>query len=289
MDGDYRVGRDTLNNGEMKFVLPRGCRRATDGTVFIPRGEKHLTDILDKYMDQLPNQLVWSPRTLSDTDWVELKEIFGKRDCVIVGKGPSLNYLTAEDIPEGATVIAINEAIRKVEDLGLADHQLCMLQQDASLKDTCRPMNDSTIVLSSTNCASWYSTHPRMYMFNNHEMAQHTMSGVKAIKLAMLAGAEHIHILCFDGAMGGSFDYADCVGYDPGIWGKRERFKAHGPRLRSIVGGHPHTFRLPIDPSQPSLDSTPPLPDSPQEHHVSDDAPHSEHCTGTTDPPSETV
>ena len=288
MEGDYFIGKGKLNNGDLGFELPRGCRRLADGTVALPRQDKRLMDILNEHMDQLPNQLVWSPRTLSEEDWDSLKAIFKGRDCVIIAKGSSLNHLTAADIPAGAIVIAINEAIRKVETLELPSSQLCMLQQDASLKDSCRPIDDSTIILSSTNCAGWYSTHPRMFIFNNHEMVPHTMSVLKAGKLAMLSGAQHIYLLCFDAIMNGDLGYADCVGYDPGVWGSPKRFKDHGNRLKALLGKHPHTFKLPIALAESSSCSSEQLPDNPPEHHVSDDVQHPEHCTDKITSPSET-
>lgn len=149
----------------------------------------------------------------------------------IIGKGKSLQYLNRNHISGGA-IIAINQAIAKVEKVGFNNLVLSM-QKDGGIHKVCDhyvgvnvchckkesefpcphgmvlPTNKDTILLTCENCSSeCYESYPTRLTFNTDQLGLNwdTPSVLCAIELAKQMGAFKINLLCFDSFTQNDFD-----------------------------------------------------------------------------------
>jgi glycosyltransferase involved in cell wall biosynthesis len=136
------------------------------------------------------------------------------QDIYIIGKGPSLKYLTKEMIGEGV-VITLNDAIAKIEELDIPNDVYAM-EKDGYYKDNkpCFDTHDCSIhsimpkksallvhKWESLNCMPDYT--PR-YIFDNEELGLNPQnpSMLSAIMIGSLMGCKKFHFVSFDAFQG---------------------------------------------------------------------------------------
>lgn len=199
-------------------------RQNSDGTVALVRRNKQAEAWLDQNAEKL-GPLKWRPKMRAPLPLEGVKLAFEGQHVWIVGKGPSLDYLTKRHFGEGP-VVALNEAIHKVESLNL-DNVTFALQQDAGLRATCRPKYSTLFV--STAAMNFYADYNFMIPFKNADLDLEPsgLSVSAALRITKRLGATGVTLLCFDGAMGEDMKYASCVGYGSEAGGPPSRFLTH--------------------------------------------------------------
>jgi hypothetical protein len=217
-----------------------------DGSYWLARPNQKAEQFLDKNCIRVPGTLRWMPRFTSNNRFEELKQYFSKQKCYIVGKGPSLDHLSAEHFQDGP-VIALNEAIFKVEALGLKN-KTYGLQQDAKLRASCLPKHSPILV--SMKAANYYARAENVYIFQNIELGlnPNALSVSAAICLAKQLGAVALELLCFDACVNRELTYAKCIPYDSTWGGAPKRFLTHRAKIVKRAQGTPITWTIPRAP-----------------------------------------
>jgi len=139
----------------------------------------------------------------------------------IIGKGPSLQYLTADDIGDGP-VVTINQSILDVENLGLKN-KIYSMQKDGGNKrvkssdnlnpncperhngcgDSCGGMNrpkHATLIVHNLESLYCFDDYSPRYVFElaDFGLTQNTCSFVIAIKMGQLFGCTSFNFISFD-------------------------------------------------------------------------------------------
>lgn len=164
----------------------------------------------------------------------------------IVGKGPSLQYLTAEHFGNGP-VIAINTAVAIVQSLHLPN-PLYLLEKDGLLGNFIKLREDVIAILQlgegfSENC---FSEHPRRVLVDPvAEMGflDTEMSARIAIRIALAMGCKQINFMCCDSITTEEYHYLDIDGeVKAGYAGAYKRVRA---LILKEVAEIPHKFIIP--------------------------------------------
>jgi hypothetical protein len=120
----------------------------------------------------------------------------------IVGKGPSLKYLTGEHFGPGP-VLALNDAIIAVEWLGLSN-PLYSLQKDGNPHHMTRPGDDVTLILQSTPgySSAWFPEHPQRLLVDPRAELHFADDSVMSIRMGAailrLMGCEQMVFISCD-------------------------------------------------------------------------------------------
>lgn len=155
--------------------------------------------------------------------------------CYIVGKGPSLDRLKASAfVWPDAPVIAINEAITKVEWLELPN-PVYSLQQDGNPACMRRPKRSPLIL--GPRSKDWFPEHPRRIYFEPEALGirADAFTAESAIAIADLFNVERLIMIAFDACVDGNLGYAGTIGslhYDQK---NRWRFKEHCNRMKALA------------------------------------------------------
>jgi hypothetical protein len=197
----------------------------------------------------------------------ELKDKHKGQTCWIVGKGPSLQYLTGEYIGPGP-VIAINQAVMKVQELKLSNliysqqkdgcHPVVndgkggylkpdIIPHDKCLLDMVVPKNGIPLIVGeaeSKYCMEKYS--PR-YIFDTEKdfgVTWDTFSVIVAIKFGQLMGCDKFNFVSCDNCVNGN-----ATTYVPG--GKavaHNNYFAQSDRLKTYleINNIKHKFITPL-------------------------------------------
>ncbi len=140
----------------------------------------------------------------------------------IVGRGPSLLRLTANDFPRGP-VITINLAILEVRKLGLTN-PIYTMQKDGCIphrsqyvpRKICRcpdparmvpPIMPETVILSAAESSKCFRKYPNRIVVDvakEYGIPWWSMSALVAVRMANRWGATEIRLLAFDAAHGDS-------------------------------------------------------------------------------------
>lgn len=221
-------------------------RQNSDGTVALVRRNARAEAWLDQNADKI-GPLKWRPKMRSQIPIEQVKPAFDGQHVWIVGKGPSLDYLTRRYFGEGP-VIGLNEAIHKVESLAL-DNVTFGLQQDTGLRNTCLPTRGSSLFVS-TRSMNFYADYSFLIPFKNEDLGLEPsgLSVSAALRIAKRLGATGVTLLCFDGAMGEDMKYASCVGYGSEAGGPPSRFLTHKAIIEANAQGLPLTWIRPSPP-----------------------------------------
>lgn len=156
----------------------------------------------------------------------DLRNRYHGQTAWIVGKGPSLEYLTAAHFGDGV-VIALNQAIRVVEDLELTNeiyslqkdgcgitgpHEAC--QQRDGFDWMIRPRSAILIVQDtdgySKHCLADYA--PKVFINPIRDLGfqyKQTMAIRMAVALAKRMGCRRVMLLCCDSLVNGNLDTFD--------------------------------------------------------------------------------
>lgn len=215
-------------------------RRSSDGSYYLIRRDRRLEDELDQTHTRVIGERKWYPRYETRS----IQEVFDicKGQVVnIVGKGPSLDNLTNEDLGLRPT-FALNEAIHVVSEL---TSRVFCVTQDGALRDTCRPKFGGLIC--NLRVASWYAGYRFLYVVQplNFGKSQSCLSASLALMLAERGGAEGANMLCFDGCVNGNFQYAKAIGHPSSLGGRPSRFSNHRAEIESATK-LPLNWTLPV-------------------------------------------
>ncbi len=167
----------------------------------------------------------------------------------IVGKGPSLDTIETSMAPfemEGGVVFALNEAIHKIEALGMDlefGTPLYCVQQDSELEAACTPTHPDTVHFMN----DWQTTPitqggkirvsisqwaPNAVLYRYPE---YHLSAVVALDILALMGVQDVTLVCFDGLQkDGPLTYAQCIAPRPSIH-KIDGVGQHANNGRTII------------------------------------------------------
>ncbi len=289
-------GPDTMpqvHDPFLEFRPINGLRFPADGTIQMLRNNKQLERRLTQDFEKIPGQLKWRPKISEQFDVTHLTNAHKDQQCYIVGKGPSLDDLTAEDFedPE-APVMAINEAYLKVDSLPISN-PVYLIQHDSAVD--VKPIR-ATLILQRELENKYPTCAGRRFLFTqNHTEVSMNLTVLHAMRIATrIMGCNELELLCFDGCVNGDTRYAKIVGYVPkptpqgspeeGYAG--ERFLKHRP----IIEAHadvPITFRLPQS-GVASSDKPQPLRDNLAEHREHVQASRQDAYKASSDSPLKT-
>ncbi len=220
-------------------------RTHLDGSLWLSRGHKKTENYLDKMYCRVGNELRWMPK-IADTRMPKLEDKYPDKIIYIVGKGPSLDNLTKEMIPEDAIVMALNESIHKVESLNLPNITY-VVQQDVGLKETCLPKKAA--LLLSFRCRGFYSEYPNRYLYHavNFQLNYSALSVLVGIQISKYMGINKFVFCCFDACVTKDTGYAKAIGYEPTRGGDPKRFIGHRNRILKQCGNHELTWLVPVE------------------------------------------
>jgi hypothetical protein len=133
----------------------------------------------------------------------EFLEMFKGKEVFVVGKGPSLEFVSSDIFLPVSPVICLNDAIVAIERLNIPN-QLFSLQKDGYVMDMVEPASNTVLILQSTPGYSgeWFPNHPKRILVDpltdlgfEHEEAT---SAEMAIRFACMLGCSHIHLISCD-------------------------------------------------------------------------------------------
>lgn len=220
--------------------------RETKGRYFwVPR--PNMTEEIES-LDDNPKLIRINPRELC---WVDLKEANRLEEyknkhegqpALIVGKGPSLDKLTKQMIPEECIIFACNDASLKITAMDLPNPvygcQIDKTQLDVQNQDGVIPVTDPV-------CLEFYENNPKtIVMHHGHYPKVIPVCGTIAGTVAVYMGCSPIVLIAFDGAYGGDCEYAKVIGYSAQRGGAIGRFKGHKKRIEAPLHSvnHKHVF-----------------------------------------------
>ena len=249
---DYKERvKDSIMDGVPAQINNQRITVHGDGSFTIPRRNREAEAYLDKHFRRVPGERRWFKQAHTGLDMEELRPIFEGKKCYIIGKGPSLDSITAGAFDEPtAPIIAINESIHTIEKLGLPNPTFA-LQQDMGLRDTCKPSRGKLLV--STHAQHWYAEFLNKYVYDYKELGvkQTQLSVICAIEIAKKYGTTSFDLICFDACVNKNIAYAKCVGHEP--TGDAKRFLTHPKHIEKHVQGYKVNWVIPTtDPSSAS-------------------------------------
>ena len=131
----------------------------------------------------------------------KLKGQFKGQTAYIIGKGPSLKYLSTENFKEeGGVVIPLNEAIIVAENIGLPSSFSILSQQKDGKPECMVKPKSAPLLLHEQESKDWFPDYPERYIFDvaTDYGIHHCNSVIAAIELSKLMGCKKIVFLCFD-------------------------------------------------------------------------------------------
>jgi len=247
-----------------------------DGSFYIPRRHRSLERYLDAHCIKVQDRMYFPPIVGSHL----VTELAGKhkgQTAYIVGKGPSLDLLTAGYFEHDGPVICINDAIKYLPDL---DRPKYMVQCDRTYKEECRTADEDVTLILHYRTKGLYPNYKNKYYFHQKQFdpSMSGPGGAVAVEVAKMLGCTHIVMLCFDACVNKKIAYAKCVGYQSSAFGMDpNRFLSHRGRIDRQFKGTSHEWIIPGCQSshdQASSDIPQQLSDNPAEHH---EPAHTEH------------
>lgn len=211
-------------------------RPVGDGSFFLPRATNQLLKRMELDFVKMSGELRFYPKHTDDSKYFEnLRPVFEGQYCYLVGKGPSLDHITKDLFSNSdRPILCINEAIHKVEELGLRN-PIFAVQQDHSLGDTCKPKYGEIFV--SYRAREAYKDYKNKYIYypESYKGTRTTLTVLVAINIAKSLGAVGFELIAFDACTNEETDYAEVIGYKPSANGKGnpKRFLAHKKRIVS--------------------------------------------------------
>ena len=199
----------------MAVALINGRRVRVDKykVYWIPRADPVFEKYMDKHFVRINNQRRWAKKS---SIW-NLKDRYVGQPCHIVGKGPSLDDIKI--IPAGP-IIALNEAVIKIESLGLPN-RLFGTQIDPWLGRMYAPKQATMLLVPKT--AQFYPNNS--YVINPFELGllRGYLSALFAVNIAKHLGCTELNFWAFDACVTGNCDYANCI--KDTAWSKGQPFR----------------------------------------------------------------
>ena len=244
---DVDVYFDLMNIRPEVVAYPpevRRCRRDPLGRLILPKPNRGLEAILDRYATRV-EPLAWVLHPVEKRfKMPDTADKYRDKICYILGKGPSLDNIKEESFLPDCPIIALNEAIHKLESLSIKNDMYC-IQQDAALKETCWSKR-GTMLLPYISGA-WYHNHPRVVTYNMEDFKLpnnfHPQSIVMAVHTAKLWGASKIVFYGCDSYVNNNTEYARCIGYESCVDKRAERFLIQHKATYDALGQMEREFR----------------------------------------------
>ena len=222
-----KLVNESIIKGVPSEVNNQRIRVHVDGSFTISRKNREAETYLDNNFARIKGELRWIKSTNPPMDIELLRDVFKNKKCYLVGKGISLDYISSDvfedkDVP----IIAINEAIHKIEELDLLNPVFC-LQQDAGLRNRCLPKKAALII--STNAQHWYAELKNKYIYNPRKLntIRSHLSVICAIELLKSFDVTTLKMISFDACVNKDTDYAKCIGHPSKRGGDPDRFLKH--------------------------------------------------------------
>jgi hypothetical protein len=186
----------------------------------------------------------------------KINDLAGKytgQTAYIVGKGPSLEFLRKAHICSGP-VIAINEAIHKVEALGL-DNPLyamnkdgCRIERAGHACPMAYPCPSTVMILQapgySQNC---FPEHPHRIFVNPVDDLGFSLPTVMSVRMCIsilrIMGCNKINLVCFDSMVNGDVRIFNGVTTEPS--GASGHYAAVVPLVKKDLADIAHEYILP--------------------------------------------
>ena len=188
------------------------------------------------FLNQHPNvikrdnhSLVWLNLNRAQ---VLIKNSFKNIPVIIVGKGPSLDNLRPNMIPEDCIVFLCNDAYSKLD----VPNQKFGIQMDMSMLGIYNDPDINRIITPSV--LKYYNMYSNTFMLTQTLLKIHRICpvGQLACYAANWIGCSPIILIGFDGAFGGSCDYAKKIGYPSKRGGAPLRFRKHKAYIEKALG-----------------------------------------------------
>ena len=174
-----------------------------------------------------------------------LKDIYKGQEAWIVGKGPSLEYLTGGHFGSGP-VIAMNESILVVQEFDIIN-PIYSMQKDGYEWLMVKPADNIYLVLQKGLSGAWFIDHPKRYIIDPvYEWGLHftEMSIRICVYLAKHMGCELISFVCCD-----SLTNDDCRTFDVDKRTTPPKKDGYYPNVKPLVlddvKDMPHRFIVP--------------------------------------------
>jgi hypothetical protein len=212
-------------------------RQLADGSYMLARNHPPLVKWLDDNAIRVTNELRWFEIPITGKKLKDLRCIFQGIKCYIIGKGPSLDYISEKDFKNtNYPILAINESIHKIEQLDL-QNPIFAIQQDSSLKDSCLPKYSDILV--SYQASRFYTDYNNKYIYipSKYKMTQSFLTVSIAIEIIKSLGGTGIILMCFDSCVNQNLDYAKCIGHTPHSGGNPKRFLKHLEIINKSIKG----------------------------------------------------
>jgi hypothetical protein len=223
----------TFNDGSFSLTKPHAVTEKKLDELFVRVNEKKRWKIKDQdpRLSSLDMSLINDRRILNQR--LSLQMFFQGRIINIVGKGPSLDKISASDfIQDGSPILCCNESVWAIEELGLRN-QVALIQQDRSLAMGCKPNKEDTIAFISRQAYPRCREMPNMYVYvpTQYGTRQGSLTVCCAIGIARRHGAIGFRLYCFDGSMTGDCGYYSKVPYANTRGGRETRFRNHRRKI----------------------------------------------------------
>lgn len=201
-------------------------RYLPDGTIVLLRSNSDTEKWLDEnYVRIAPNR--WAAKGKNYltyfTDYCKDKIVN------IIGKGPSLDKITTEELGHDTIQFCLNDSVHAIERLK-AENVFCILQDCGVLRGK---IPQYANIFCPTRCAFNF-VNSYNYAESELDLKPESLSAIVAIAIAKRLGAKKLRFLAFDAA-NGNVDYAKSVGYSPALVGKPIRFLEHWQRILRFV------------------------------------------------------
>lgn len=274
-----------------KWGIPHVHAHSEAGAFFLSRDLPSLVAAMDAVpeLERFGNKKIWYLRPEIFFTLDLLLDEYKSKIGYIIGKGPSLDKLTKNDFSDPGVVLCCNDSVHHILSLELEQSiYLVQCDPDAGTIDVSIP------VIIALTCTQLYLEKDEVYYGGKKEFGDMYISpvGCLAIASAKLFGCNKLIMMGFDGAFGGSCEYADIIGYSSTKHSRgmqSRRFKDHKSRLLKNIGDIPYTI-FKID-EEISLSSDDKLQQSPHSQTQQNEHEHSQsqaENTNTSDSPSET-
>jgi hypothetical protein len=208
-----------------------------DNSFIVIRPTKELRAKLDEKYQRIGKEDRWHRKHISLRTLSGMQNDF-QGHVYIIGKGPSLDKVTAELFTDKtAPIIAINESIHKIEELNLPNPLYCF-QQDAWLTTSCQPSGPAVKMLLKPELANFYPAQQCFYMdWRELGLEKASVSVLWVIKLVQKLGCKKLSMVAFDACMDGTLGYAKVIGTTPERYGSGTRFLSHRAQIDKITAG----------------------------------------------------
>jgi len=238
----------------------------------LPRRHKQAEAYMGQRFIPTHRRLQWFINHQHSSTSISLAELFhGAKAAYVVGKGPSLDRLTAETFKEDWPIVCINQAGTIVEKLGLPN-PLYVVQQDFKGERTSYIKNGTMIL--STNASHHYRDIDNKYIYVPSDLrkTEASLTTNCALELLAQAGVRKVAFVAFDG-MNGTGGYATKLERPATFGGSPNRFIRHGQMIQAFIKSLGLDYTIIPTPHETQADgNTSQEGHSPQDSHEKSDA-----------------